>query len=152
MSAGEESEGRLWSGSKWMYKLGKWVRRENVILAIQRWHKLKRFIYDTHVPEWTDRKNFGQWMCRVIKHSFTLIGSFISLVWTSDPIVGLLTAGVLDREDGLYVVNTLIHRHRPLLHMFTLVQSLIWPERPHVVLHRGKGWILGWSGTSVWSG
>lgn len=40
-------------------------------------------------------------MCRVIKHNYTQIGSFISLVWTSDPIVGLLTAGVLDRKDGL---------------------------------------------------
>lgn len=47
-------------------------------------------------------------MCRVIKHNYILIGSFISLVWTSHPIVPGSTAGVLDRKAGLYVVNTLI--------------------------------------------
>lgn len=36
-------------------------------------------------------------MWRVIKHNYILIGSFISLVWTSDPIVPNPTAGVLDR-------------------------------------------------------
>lgn len=36
-------------------------------------------------------------MWRVIKHNYILMGSFISLVWTSDPIVPNPTAGVLDR-------------------------------------------------------
>lgn len=43
----------------------------------------------------------------------------------SDPIVPALTAGLLDRKDGPYVVNTLIPSSNPLVHMFTLVQSLI---------------------------
>lgn len=47
-------------------------------------------------------------MYRFIKYNYILIGSFISSVWTSDPIVPALTAGVLDRKAGLYVVNTLI--------------------------------------------
>lgn len=64
-------------------------------------------------------------MCRVIKHNYTLIGSFISLVWTSDPIVGLLTAGVLDRKAGLYVVNTLILTQTSSAHVHSRPESYL---------------------------
>lgn len=47
-------------------------------------------------------------MFAVIKHNYILIGPFIFLVWTSDPIVAASTAGVLDRKARHYVVNTLI--------------------------------------------
>lgn len=46
-------------------------------------------------------------------------------VCKSDPIVPVLTAGILDRKASPYVVNTLIPSSNPLMHMFTLIQSLI---------------------------
>lgn len=57
----------------------------------------------------------------------------------SDPIVPVPTAGILDRKDGPYVVNTLIPSPNPLVHMFTLVHSLIWPENTPCALQLRKG-------------
>ncbi len=67
---------------------------------------------------------------KVIKHNYILIGSFISLVWTSDPIVPALTAGVLDRKAGLYVVNTLILSSASPAHVHSRPESYLTQKVP----------------------
>lgn len=69
-------------------------------------------------------------MFRVIKHNYILLGSFISLVWTSDPIVPAQTAGVLDRKAGLYVVNTLILSSASPAHVHSRPESYLTRKIP----------------------
>lgn len=64
-------------------------------------------------------------------------------VCKSDPIVPVLTAGILDRKASPYVVNTLIPSSNPLVHIFTLIQSLIWPENIPCALQLREG--VDWS-------
>lgn len=60
-----------------------------------------------------------------IKHNYILMCSLISPVWTSDPIVPGLTAGVLDRESDLFVVNTLIPSSASPAHVHSRPESYL---------------------------
>lgn len=71
----------------------------------------------------------------VILHNYILIGLFIFhfFIWISDPIVPALTAGVLDRKAGLFVVNTLIRSSASLAHVHARPQSDL--KSPHVLFN-----------------
>lgn len=110
------------------------------------------FISNMYDRKWSDGVTFGQWMCTVFKHNYIQIGSFISLVWTSDPIVPSLTAGALDRKAGLYMVNTLIPSSASPAHVHSRPECyLTWKKKNMCSSAKERGGFLGRTGTSVWS-
>lgn len=89
-------------------------------------------------------------MFGVIKHNYILIDSFVSLVWTSDPIVPAQTAGVLDRKASLYVVNTLIPSSASPAHVHSRPESHLTQKIPMCSsakerggFQEGQGLLLG---------